>query len=182
MTLQNRIECQLRTPCEPRTGREWAHCVIRHTPNKPPELIAAATGIPLKRLIRISAPQGDAHPRLEEIAAITQATGRYDWLRFYVRAAGCELFPMPIVGPGGFDAEIFTQTADSLHTLSGVVDTLRAISVDRSISNEERTTFDDVVGRHMACVARLQAWVRAQSDQQAVQEAKRGAEVRRVLR
>ena len=79
--LQNRMECQLRTPCEPRTGREHAHCTIRHTPGKPLEAIAAETAIPLKRLTKISAPQGDTAAKPEEIAA------NYVWLHRQPRSA-----------------------------------------------------------------------------------------------
>jgi hypothetical protein len=158
MTLQNRVECQLRTPCEPRTGREWGHCTVRHTPNVPPEAIEAATGIPIKRLLKISSPQGDAFARPEEIAAICDATQRFDWLRFFVRRAGCELFPLPT--RGGFDdLEILERTAASLRSLSAVVDTLRTITQDHRVSAEECERFDDIAGRHLAVVRELQVWV-----------------------
>ncbi|HVL65776.1 MAG TPA: hypothetical protein VM364_00810 [Vicinamibacterales bacterium] len=169
MTLQNRLECQLRTPCTPRTAREYAHCTLRHTAAVPLEQIAAATAIPVKRLMKISAPQGDTQAKPEEIAAICRCTRRYEWLRFYVRQAGCELFELPDVAGAGADAEVLEQAAASLRSLSTVVDTLRTITAADSarghrISTEERAVFKDVVGQHMAVVARLEAWVDAQSD------------------
>ncbi len=179
--LQNRVECQLRTPCTPRTGREWAHCTIRHTAGKPPEQISAETGIPIKRLMKISAPQGDTHARVEELAAICQSTGRYEWLRFHARNAGCEIFVLPSPATGPQDAAVLDQTCESLRTLSSVVDTLRDITRDRQISSEERGTFDDVVGRHLACIARLQAWVDRESAAQLARETQRGAALRRAL-
>ena len=157
--LQNRMECQLRTPCEPRTGREHAHCTIRHTPGKPLEAIAAETAIPLKRLTKISAPQGDTAAKPEEIAAICRATGRFEWMRFFVRLAGCELFELPPAGLNDLDAEVFERTAASLRSLSAVVDMLRGITADRHVTSEERAAFDDITGKHLAIVRQLQQWV-----------------------
>lgn len=168
--LQNRVECQLRNPCVPRTAREHAHCLCRHTPGLTPDQIAAQAGIPLKRLMKISAPMGDAHARIEEIAAVTRVTGRTGWLRFYVRDAGCELFQLPNLRPGDDGAEVLEQTSASLKSLSMVVEMLRAITEDRRIQVSERTDFDAVVGEHFACVRRLQAWVDARAERSAVVE------------
>jgi hypothetical protein len=164
--LQNRLECQLRTPCDPRTAREWAHCIVRHTPNKPPEQIAADARIPLKRLMKISAPQGETCARIEEIAAVTRATARFEWLRFHVRDAGCELFALPTCD-GGLDSEVLDQITASLRSLTAMVDGLREITRDRRIDDAERAAFDDLYGRHLACAARLQAWVHERSREDA---------------
>lgn len=157
--LQNRNECWLRTPCEPRTPREHAHCTIRHTPGKPLEQLAAETAIPMKRLTKISAPQGDTHAKPEEIVAVCKATGRFEWLRFYVRSAGCELFQLPDSGLTDLDAELFEKTAASLRSLSIVIDALRAITADRHVTQEEREAFSDTTGKHIALVRQLQEWV-----------------------
>jgi hypothetical protein len=162
--LQNRVECQLRTPCVPRTAREVAHCICRHTHGMPPEAIAAQAGIPLKRFMKISAPQGDTLARVEEIAAVTRVTGRTEWLRFYVRQAGCELFLLPDLQEHGEDAELLEQTSASLQSLSAVVEKLREITRDRRVEAEEQSDFDGIVGKHLSIVRRLQAWVTAHVD------------------
>lgn len=162
--LRNRIECQLRTPCDPRTAREWAHCIVRHTPGRSPEQIAATTSIPLKRLMKLSAPQAEATARPEEIAAVTKATGRYGWLRFYAHAADCELFPLPTCVAGGVDAEALAQASASLSSLTALVEKLREITDDRLITSPECEEFDEVHGAHVACIARLQAWVHARCE------------------
>ena len=178
MTLQNRMECQLRTPCEPRTSREHAHCTIRHTPGISLEQLAAATSIPVKRLMKISAPQGDTFAKPEEIAAICRVTQRFAWLRFYVRQAGCELFELPDASGSNADAEVLEQTSATLQSLSKVIQTLTEINGDRRIRADERAEFKNVVGQHMAAIARLEAWV----DKQCVDERQPVAlvELRRV--
>lgn len=172
--LQNRIECQLRKPCDPRTAREWAHCIVRHTAGKPPEQIAAETGIPLKRLMKISAPQAEANARVAELAAITRVTGRYDWLRFHAREAGCEVFPLPIFDGRDVDREVLEHTTDSLRSLSGAFEKLREITRDRQIEPTERDEYDQLHGLHVAAVTRLQAWVHGMSRAPSEMETRRG--------
>ncbi|HXO85207.1 MAG TPA: phage regulatory CII family protein [Gemmatimonadales bacterium] len=130
----------------------------------PVEAIAAQAGIPLKRLMKISAPQGDAQARVDEIAAVTRVTGRTGWMRFYVRLAGCELFQLPNAPEGSFDAEAITQVSASLKSMSSVVETLNSIVADRRIRPDERIAFDEVIGTHFAAVRHLQAWVAARED------------------
>lgn len=158
--LQNRVECQLRTPCDPRTGREHGHCTIRHTPGMSLEQIAAATGIPVKRLMKISAPQGDTQVKWEEIPDICRATGRFEWLRFVVRRSErCDLLILPARTKGDTSGEVLEHTRACLQRFTAMVDKLTTISADQRIEPEERDEFRDVAGKLQAEIARLEAYV-----------------------
>ena len=95
--LNNKKQCQLGEPCPLTNEREAGYCVTRHTADMTIEAISKATKIPLSRLKRISARDNEAQPYPHEVAAITKATGRPEWMQFYVRAAGFEMFATPPV-------------------------------------------------------------------------------------
>lgn len=147
--LVNKMECKLRHPCELTNDREAAHCVGRHS-LKIPEQLAAETGIRLKRFMRITAPSSEYQAYPSEVAAITRATGRFEWLRFYVRAAGCELFTLPTIALDEPLHELLPLVSASATAFSDLLRELERSAADRVITRDECDALDARAGELFA--------------------------------
>jgi hypothetical protein len=162
--LNNKKQCQLGEPCPLTNAREAGYCVTRHTPGITVEEISKETGIPLKRLMRISDRNNEAQAYPHEVAAITKATGRPEWMQFFVRAAGFEMFALPIPAADE-DASLFQHTTAVVRELSealGEIEESRRTggSIDADECERIKRQFGDVHVASQRVVAYVETLVR----------------------
>lgn len=74
--VNNRSDCTLGRPCEPRSRRERLHCLVHHDPARDAHQLADLIGRRYDRLIAYAAVNGVDEMPIRDLIALTRVTGR----------------------------------------------------------------------------------------------------------
>jgi hypothetical protein len=92
--VNNRADCTLGRPCQPRDRRERLNCLVHHSPQTAREL-ADAIGRRYDRLLAYASVNDSAQMPIGDLIQLTLVTGRTFALQAEVEACGFLMVPQP---------------------------------------------------------------------------------------
>lgn len=93
--VNNRSDCTLGRPCDPRNRRERLHCLVHHDPQRTAHQLADAIGRRYDRLLAYSAVNATDEMPVRDLIALTRVTGRSFALEAEVTDCGFLLVKSP---------------------------------------------------------------------------------------